>query len=374
MKLIPSIRIFSDVSISQNSMQEFLLRMPSLRHVELIVNEHGHHSLCDGYQWEIFIGNQLKMLTKFDFHFTLAWYQTHDWVSESIILAPFRTSFWIKQERQWFVAYNRQSRSLFTVPRFAPTKGLFLSESMLSYTTTIPKEQYDLFYDRIHEFSLDNMRTSTFCYKNIQKLSLSNADVDYQKLDLSKVEVLTVQISNWTLEMLIEFIHRLMPMLSHLIITSSVSWKVSPPQANQLSLANIRTLDLSQYSSFSDDEKLGWTEFFPSVQRLIISLNTRRQMTILIDRLECLSSASFFVRNCQTGTIETLREPQVTREWIIKHTHRLSINHNFICQTDYQYRSWIHLWIGDCEKQLNVKRNSWLSQCFPRCLSDNTEE
>ena len=115
-------------------------------------------------------------------------------------------------------------------------------------------------------------------------------------------------------------------------------------------------------------------QFFPCVQRLIISLNTRRQMTILIDRFKHLSSTSFFVKNCQINTAENLREPQVTREWFIENTHRLSRNHNFICQIDYQYRSWIHLWIGDCENRSKVKKNSWLRRCFPRCLSDTTKE
>ncbi|CAF1260521.1 unnamed protein product [Rotaria sp. Silwood1] len=148
---------FFDVSISQDSIQQFLLRMPSLRHLELIVNYNGHHSLCDGYHWEIFIRNQLTMLTKFDFHFKLAWYQTHDWVNDDVILAPFLTSFWIGQERQWFVVYNRQSRSLFTVPRFTPTICSHRSASILPHTTTVPREKYDIFYDHITELILDNI-------------------------------------------------------------------------------------------------------------------------------------------------------------------------------------------------------------------------
>lgn len=347
--------------------------MPSLRHIELIVNDNGHHSLCDGYQWEIFIENQLKMLTKFDFHFKLAWYQTYDWVSEAVILAPFQTSFWINQDRQWFVFYNRQSRSLFTVPRFAPTVCSYPSQSMLPYTTTVPEEQYDILYDHVIELILDNRKASTYRYKNIQKLLLTTANFDCQQFDLTKVEVLTVQIRDWTFEMLTEFIQRCMPMLSHLIVTSSFSWKTSQ-QIKNMSLANIRILNLSHYSSFSADEQLLWTQFFPFAQQLIISLNTRRQMMILIDRFDYLSSGSFFIENCQIGTIEKLREPQVTREWLIENTHRLSINHNFICQNDYQYRSWIHLWIGDCDNRSKVKRKSWLRQCFTQCLSGNTEE
>lgn len=205
------------------------------------------------------------MLTRFDFNFRLAWYQTHDWVSDGIILAPFQTSFWINQQRQWFVAYNRQSRSLFRVPRFAPTISSYLSESMLSRTITVPKQQYDLFYDHIIELSLDNRKTSSCRYKSIQKLSLSTAYFDYQQLDLSRVEILTVQISEWTLEMLIEFIHRLMPKLSHLIITSPFFWEM-PQQTNNMSLAKIRIQNLSHYASFSDDEGLLWTKYFPSVQ------------------------------------------------------------------------------------------------------------
>ena len=161
--LIPCHPIFFYVSLSQDAIQQFLLRMPSLRHIELIVNHNGHHSLCDGYQWEIFIKNQLTMLTKFDFHFKLAWYQTHDWVNDDFIIAPFRTSFWIGQERQWFVVYNRQSRSLFTVPRFASTICSHRSESILPRTTTVPREKYGIFYDHITELILDNnSKTSTY--------------------------------------------------------------------------------------------------------------------------------------------------------------------------------------------------------------------
>ncbi|CAF3288654.1 unnamed protein product [Rotaria sp. Silwood2] len=116
--------------------------------------------------------NQLTMLTKFDFHFKLAWYQTHDWVNDDFILAPFRTSFWIGQERQWFVVYNRQSRSLFTVPRFASTICSHPSESILSHTTTVPREQYGIFYDHITELILDNNGLWFF---------MLNIDNNYQK-------------------------------------------------------------------------------------------------------------------------------------------------------------------------------------------------
>lgn len=347
--------------------------MPSLQHLELIVTYSGHHSLCDGCQWEIFITNQLTMLTKFDFHFQLAWYQTHDWVNDSSILAPFLTSFWMSQERPWFVAYHRRSRTLFTVPRFAPTICSHLSQPILPHATTLPREQHDICYDHITELIVDNSETSTYRYKNIQKLTLLTPNFDHQLFDLSKVEMMTVQSGNWTLEILIELIRQSMPVLSHLIVAPLSSWKTVHP-THVMPLVNIRTLNLTQCSSFFKDENLSWTQFFPCVQRLVIYVDTRRQLAILIDRFEHLSSGSFFVNNCQISTADKLREPRVTREWFIENTRRLSINNNFICRIDYQYRSWIHLWIGDDENRskLKMKRSRWLGRCFSRCLSDTT--
>ncbi|CAF1169125.1 unnamed protein product [Rotaria sordida] len=86
------------------------------------------------------------------------YYQTYDWVNAGIILAPFQTSFWIDQERQWFVTFDRQSLSLFTVPRFAPTICSHLSKPILHHTTTLPRDQHGIFYDHITELIIDNTR------------------------------------------------------------------------------------------------------------------------------------------------------------------------------------------------------------------------
>ncbi|CAF4352149.1 unnamed protein product, partial [Rotaria sp. Silwood2] len=107
-------------------------------------------------------------------------------------------------------------------------------------------------------------------------------------LDLSKVELLAIETTEWTMDTLVLFINESMPRLSHMKI-NHLLWTKSCP-VNVIPLFNIRTLEILYLSKSHHDEKINWTQLFPRVERLIIDVNTCRQMAILIDRFEYLSN------------------------------------------------------------------------------------
>ena len=251
------------------------------------------------------------------------------------------------------MAYNRQKYLLYTVPRFAPQATIHTDVSILPDATTVPIEQHKIFYNQIIELLLSSDNESLFQYSQVKMLTLLTLNISEKMIDLRQVQYLTVRLSEqWSLHELIQLIAQSMPRLHSLKLDSVVSVKSSAPLIH---LTQIRTLYLSYFASLLEGNDIDLSRFFPHVERLTTTVNTRRQMALLIDRFQYLSSASFYVVNCQIGAKKKLREPPVTREWLINNTHRLGkkSNQSFTCRFDHQHIYWLHLWISNDVKQQN---------------------
>jgi hypothetical protein len=324
----------------------------------------GDHRLYSAYQWERFIIDQLPSLSTFNFKFQFRCIS----LDEEIVLAPFRASFWLNDSRHWYVACDRRYSLIFTVPRFAPDAIVHPYVPVRPNTTTVPIEQHKIFYDHIIELMLTSDSESLYQYGQVKVLTLLSFNIDDKMIDLCQVQCLSVQISQrWSLQELIQFIKQSMPCLHSLKLDSAFSIESSAPV---VPLAQIRTLYLSYFASFLENNDIDLSRFFPHVERLTTTVNTRCQMALLIDRFEHLSSCSFYVVNCQIGVKKKLREPPVTREWLVNNTRRLAKkrNNNFTCRFDRRHLFWLHLWISDDgEHQNKVCRDSTSS--YIHCLS-----
>jgi hypothetical protein len=309
----------------------------------------GDRSLCSAYQWERFITNQLSSLSIFNFKFRFERIS----LDEDIVVAPFRTSFWLDESRHWYVAYDRRYSLLFTVPRFAPHAIVHPDVPVLPNATTVPIEQHVIFYDHIIELTLGSNNESLCHYGQVKTLILLSFHIDKKMIDLCQVQYLSIQISQrWPLHELIQLIKQSMPCLHSLRLDSAFSVESSAPV---VPLVQIRTLYLSYLASISENNDIDLPRFFPRVERLTTTVNTRHQMALLIDQFEHLSISSFYVVNCQIGVKKNLREPPVTREWLINNTCRLGrkSNNNFTCRFDRRHLFWLHLWMSNHDEHQN---------------------
>lgn len=275
-------------------------------------------------------------------------------LDEDVLLVPFRSSFWINASRQWYVACDRRNSLLNTVPRFAIQAIKCPGITIHSNATTQPIEQYTIFYDHVTELTLNADSESLHMYKKVKMLTLLSFNIDKKIIDLTQVQCLSVQISpKWSLQELIQFIKQSMPCVHVLKLEKDFIIQNSIPI---VPLTQIRTLYLCYIASFLENDLINLCQFFPYVERLTTTIKTRHHMTLLVDSFKCLSSCSFYIVNCQIGVGKNIREPPVTREWLINNTKRLArkaTNNYFTCKFDHQHLSWFHLWIGHDDEPQN---------------------
>jgi len=316
--------------------------MPHLQHLELIVSSGGSVNLLEGNQWELFINQYLPFLSIFNFKFKLIPIDREKY-TEKNVLAPFHSPFWLNRNPAWYIGYNINDLILYTISHFVPRT---IKHSNPSDSTTLPVEEYSIYYNQINELELDSNGKSSYRYSHIQRLILSIAMIDENVIDLSKVEYLCVRSSSWSLKKLFQIIKKAMTHLYHLEIQYNISTihlcDVTP-------LEQIRILNLP---GSRNADNIDLSSLFPCVEYLTIGLSHIDQMAHLIDRLRHLSSASFQIINGSDTIDHTFTEPDTIRKWLREKSNRLATNNNFTCRLDSQSDVWIHLWISNEHPQL----------------------
>ncbi|CAF1403994.1 unnamed protein product [Adineta steineri] len=339
--------IHADPIISRVHLERFLSHMPRLRRLELIVNCEGNSNLAYGDRWKIFIVERLPLLRIFNFKFHLE----HIYYDKQTILSHFRNSFWLDKNRNWFVAYNPRRSLLFTVPYFAPRSILYSETPVLHNLTTLPIEQYSIFYNMINELTFDSINEElSYRYTNVDKLILSNHKITKALIDLSRIRCLCVNLSSCSFNTIIQLIRRFMPNLNQLSFDSKLSLICSTPI---IPLEQIRILHMPFFAYSLTDDDCNWSRIFLCVERLSMTVNSCHEMALLIDRFENMSCASFNINNCCINGRRNLRERRVTRQWIIENTRRLGTmnNNNFTCRFEDTNIFTVHLWIGNNTQQ-----------------------
>ena len=308
----------------------------------LITLTDGENDLLDADRWKVFLEVHLPRLISFNFKF-------HCSRIDADVLERFRTS-------PWFVACDPNFSCLFTVPFFAPTSTHHPLPPVSADLTTLPLHQHHLFSDRITQLVFDSgdgrIRDR---YNHIQQLTLNSPFINERVLDLAKVQSLIVNNSEWSLYVIAELLKESMPNVNYLSLNGNYTgrhYRVFPA----ISLPQIRTLDMARYEIIPREDLFNWSHLFPCMERLIVRVDTKRQIPLIVDQFEQVWSITFQLSPSSTVGPEgqSEREFHITSEWLIKTSLRFGKkrNHNFTCQTtthDGQIRA-LHLWIGDSDQ------------------------
>ncbi|CAF3659772.1 unnamed protein product [Rotaria sp. Silwood1] len=131
-------------------------------------------------------------------------------------------------------------------------------------------------------------------YNHVKELILNDPYMHENIVDLSKVQSLTVNTSDWPLYKIVTLIKRVIPCVNYLCLNCihpKLQYKTFP----NLSLPQIQILSLLQYGQFIGNDTFNWSKLFPCIERLIASINSKRQISSLIDHFKNMISAFFSI-------------------------------------------------------------------------------
>ncbi|CAF1023863.1 unnamed protein product [Rotaria sp. Silwood1] len=324
--------------VTRDYFESLLSSLQCLRQLELIVHGGVQHPFLNAQGWEKFLVKYLPKLKTFDFKFSSI-------DIDEKILDPFRSPFWIN--KKWFVAIGLGGSLLFTVPCFAPTTISDSSPPISSDCTTLPLEQHHVFYDRITQlrFQTDQWNLP-FRYNHVKELILDDPYTKVNIVDLSKVQLLVVKTSEWSLLKIVLVIKKAMPSVNHLRLICNYPSESHKYYFPDISLPQIRKLSLPQYGEYKGKDKFNWNKVFPCVERLTASINSKHQIVFLIEHFKSIISGSFFIGS---NHLEKSHKIKVTHEWLKKHSCRLKTKtaNNFICQINNRYFFSMSFWIDE---------------------------
>jgi hypothetical protein len=243
------------------------------------------------------------------------------------------------------VAYDSGQSFLFTVPYFAPSSIHHSSDPISPDCTTLPIEQHFIFYDCVTQLIFDSDSDSDQCklpyrYNYVKKLFLDSVFIDENVLDLSKVQSFIVNTSEWSFENIVTLIKEEMPSVNYLSLNCTYPYM----NYQNISLEQIRTLCLPQYGKFEGNDQFDWSRLFPSVERLIVWINSKSQIQFLIYQFKNMISGFFSLDPYYRD-----ERIQIRRQWLEKHLHRSRGKNikNFIYQINNQFLFLLSLWIGE---------------------------
>jgi len=344
-------------------LEQFLASLQRLRRLELVISNGAEHQLLDAYQWEIFIIKNLPRLLTFNFKFFCSNIDRN-------VVDQYRRPFWL--DKHWYVALDSSHSFLFTVPYFAPSSINNSLAPISPDSTTLPIEHHRVFYDRVTELRFEPGRYKLpYRYNHVKTFILDSPYIHENVLDLSKVQSFIINTSEWSFYMIVTLIKEAMPSVNYLSLNCTYP-SLRYQYFRNIPLEQIRILSLPQYGKFEGNDPFNWSPIFPSVERLIVTINSKNQIPFLIDQFKNMISGFFYIDPAQ---IDINRQIQITRQWLKKHTYRLkgeNIN-NFICRINNQYYFSLCLWIGEndevSENSHQARDNHWWLQCFPWTLT-----
>ncbi|CAF4212490.1 unnamed protein product [Rotaria sp. Silwood2] len=324
--------------LTNNHFELFLTPFQRLQQLELIIETYLDHEFFNANQWEKLIVEHLPKLMTFNFKFPASFIERE-------IIDRFRSPFWLN--KHWFVAFDSYSQTLFTVPHFASTKTSSSITSVSSDWTTLPLEQHIIFYDRINQlrYELDQSEHS-YRYNHVKELIFDDPYMyDNNIADVSKVESLTINTSDWPLDKIVTLIKTAMPCVNYLRLNctqTSLQDKYFP----DISLSQIRRLSLPQFGRYEEKIQFNWSKIFPCVERLTASINSKKQIVFLIDHFKNMISGFFVLDEYHFDKYDKIK---VARQWLKKHSCRLKgkKENDFICEINDKYSFSLCLWMSE---------------------------
>ncbi|CAF1503212.1 unnamed protein product [Adineta steineri] len=332
--------------IMRSYVERFLAPLQRLRRLELVIPSLAEHSFLDAGQWERFLSSHLSRLSTFNFIIS-------SWSSGTNIIDQYRRPFWLN--RHWYVACNDDHSSLLTVPYFASTLINNPSVPLSPNCTTLPIEQHHIFYDCVTDFTFDSDECKLLSgYNYVKNLVLQCSYIEDNVVDLSQVQSFIVSTPEWSLYKIITLIKEEMPAVNSLTLDYAYP-RVSYQCLENISLKQVKKLCLPEYRNFEGIKPFDWSQLFPCVERLHISINSKSQIKCLLNQFRNLISGYFYVG---FGHQDRNKSIQITRSWIQKQIacSKGKITKNFTYRIDNQFSFSLCLWIGEDDE---ISENSY---------------
>ena len=319
---------YKGIQMSMGDINEFLSKMPNLKHLELQAKL---LDLWNGDDWIVLV----KHLVTFDFKFQIPKAIIHP----KAFINSFNAAFWL-EEKQWFVVYNEQRLQMYTVPRFIDRSAEYYMNSSFEppFHTTI-KSKSPFFYENINNLTIHQSlcrSLPSYRFTNVRKLSFSG-QISLNQLqsivDLSNVDYLKLS-DGISIEDLERFVPKLLPRVYHLDL---LSLPISD-RRQSIIMKQIRTLSIQTINSTSR-----LCHQFPNIERLYIGcVKSYRQIRRIIHRLRPqLSYISLSWPNNVPNHISFL----LIRDWLKQQNrHHQRYSYTYRCQNG-SFSS-IYLWIN----------------------------
>ncbi|CAF4088314.1 unnamed protein product [Adineta steineri] len=324
-------------TMMRSYVERFLAPLQRLRRLELVIPYGAENSFLDADQWERFLSNHLPRLSTFNFNIT-------PYSSGTNVIDQYRRPFWLN--RHWYVACDETHSYLFTVPYFASTLMNHSSVPVSSNCTTLPIEQHHIFYDCVTDFTFDSDGCKLSSrYNYVKNLVLQCSYIENNVIDLSQVQSFIVSTPEWSLYKIITLIKEEMPAVNCLTLDYAYP-RVSYKCLENISLKQVKKLCLPEYRNFKGIKPFDWSQLFPCVERLHISINSKSQIKCLLIQFRNLISGYFYVG---FGHQDRRKSIQITRSWLQKQIScsKGKITKNFTYRIENRFSFSLCLWIGE---------------------------
>ncbi|CAF1273216.1 unnamed protein product [Adineta ricciae] len=334
-------------------MKEFLNWFPNLKFLEIECRS--DLDLCDGYEWETFLSNQIPNLKIFHFKFQLRSTIIINTNGIQNILRSYSSSYWLNEKR-WFIAIEWNRRLVYSIPRYLCESAD--SDFRRPLNCTIKDES--IFYNHINALAI--WGESNDYFPNVKELWLVDDPLVINLESMINFNQIERLVFSSKLHLSIDTLFNLIKKMKNL---SSIQFYHLPSSFNEykqnVSFEQIRSIEFSrEIKSISLIQILN--EIFPRIQRLTMKINSFDEIEKIFQTFS--SSLSIVCFHCDTSTISTTNENLFQK--IFNHS-----NFTFSIQSNS-----IHFWIGSknitekiLNQQVKEKKKRKLFQCFSWCSS-----
>ncbi|CAF2976458.1 unnamed protein product [Rotaria sp. Silwood2] len=182
-------------------------------------------------------------------------------------------------------------------------------------------------------------------YYHVKELIFDDPYMYDNIVDISKVESLIINTSDWPLDKIVILIKTEMPCVNYLRLNCTQA-NLQDKYFPDISLSQIRRLSLPQFGRHEEKIQFNWSKVFPCVERLTASINSKKQIVFLIDHFKNMINGFFVLDEYHFDKYDKIK---ITRQWLKKHNCRLKSKkgNDFICEINDKYSFSLCLWISE---------------------------
>ena len=154
-----------------------------------------------------------------------------------------------------------------------------------------------------------------------------------------------VNTYEWSFNKLLTLIKQSMPCVNYLSLDFPYSSMYGQDLSN-ISLEQIRILSLPNYGIIKGIDPFNWSQLFPCVKRLSVSINSKSEIQYILHQFKNMISALFYINS---HYFDRKNKIHITDQWLEKHMNyfREKKIKNFISKIDNKYSFSVCLWINE---------------------------